>query len=88
MVIKTTKSFDKDVELLSDKKTKDKLFAFISLLENAPDLRNINNLKALQGFPSFYRWRCGDYRLGFRKEGNIIYLRNFLPRKTIYKIFP
>ncbi len=56
--------------------------------KEAEALAEINNLKKMQGYDSFYRIRLGEYRLGIEVfESEIIFVR-FLHRKDIYKFFP
>jgi mRNA interferase RelE/StbE len=53
----------------------------------------INGLKKIQGYETYYRIRLGDYRLGIEiieegaKEDGVYFIR-FLHRKDIYKYFP
>jgi mRNA interferase RelE/StbE len=56
--------------------------------KQSESLGEINNLKKMQGYESFYRIRLGDYRIGIEVfEDEIIFVR-FLHRKDIYKFFP
>ena len=56
--------------------------------KQAESLGEINNLKKMQGYDSFYRIRLGDYSVGIEiLENKVIFVR-FLHRKDIYKFFP
>ncbi len=55
--------------------------------------KNITELKyldinSIKGFKDYYRTRTGDYRIGFKKEGQSIIFMRVKHRKDIYKIFP
>jgi mRNA interferase RelE/StbE len=82
------KSFLTDIKKINEKKMKFKIKEFIIELEKAEILEEVSNVKKLKGYSSAFRWRTGDYRLGFYKDENIIELARFLKRNDIYKIFP
>ena len=70
-------------------KTKQALLKFIENLKIANNLQEIKQLKKIKGFKSYYRYRLGDYRIGFEltKENNIL-LIIVAKRNDIYKKFP
>lgn len=82
------RSFLVDIKKINDKKLKAKIKSFIIDLETFDSLEEISNVKKLKGFSTAYRWRIGDYRLGFYKDNNIIELTRFVKRNDIYKVFP
>lgn len=82
------RSFLTDVKKLNDRKLKNSIKEFISELETADKLDEIHNVKKLKGYSTAYRWRIGDYRLGFYKMENTIELSRFVKRNDIYKVFP
>jgi len=82
------RSFLTDIKKLNDKKLTTKIKEFIVELENAESIEGIHNIKKLKGYSTAFRWRTGDYRLGFYKDENIIELARFVKRNDIYKIFP
>jgi mRNA interferase RelE/StbE len=82
------RSFLIDIKKLNDKKLKTKVKEFIIELEEASSLEDITHVKKMTGFSTAYRWRSGDFRLGFYKDGNTIELARFVKRNDIYKIFP
>ncbi|MDR6548537.1 mRNA-degrading endonuclease RelE of RelBE toxin-antitoxin system [Chryseobacterium rhizosphaerae] len=67
---------------------KTKIKEFIGEIENAETIDEIHNVKKLKGYSTAYRWRTGDYRLGFYKDDNGIELARFVKRNDIYKVFP
>ncbi len=82
------RSFLNDIKKLNDNKLKDKIKDFIIELENSANIDDVNNVKKLKGYSTAYRWRIGDYRLGFYKIDNTIELTRFVKRNDIYKVFP
>lgn len=88
MEVTFLRSFLNDIKKLNDKKLKTKIKELIVELENAETIDEIPNIKKLKGFSTAYRWRTGDYRLGFYKEENKIELARFVKRNDIYKLFP
>lgn len=82
------RSFLTDIKKLNDKNLKTKIKEFIVELENAETIEEIHNIKKLKGYSTAFRWRTGDYRLGFYKDENIIELARFVKRNDIYKVFP
>ncbi|MCX3263722.1 type II toxin-antitoxin system RelE family toxin [Pedobacter agri] len=88
MEIIILRSFLNDIKKLTDKKLKDKIKDFVIEIENAESLEEFVNIKKMKGFSTAYRWRVGDYRLGFYKNENTIELARFVKRNDIYKIFP
>lgn len=82
------RSFLTDIKKLNDKKLKLKIKEFILELENSQTLEDVGNIKKMKGFSTAFRWRTGDYRLGFYKNENSIELSRFLKRSDIYKVFP
>ncbi len=73
----------KHTEVFSEIKT-----LCFDLLPQYKTLDEMHDLKKIIGHKNFYRMRIGNYRIGFRFEGNVIYLDRVLHRKEIYKYFP
>ena len=62
-------------------------------LKDFPALKNIYDfkeykIKPIKGFKNYYRIRIGNYRLGFKKEDNLIIFMRVKYRKDIYRYFP
>lgn len=58
-----------------------------------PKTKNLSEIshyvpQKISGFPYYYRIRIGSFRLGFKKEKDVIILMRVLDRKDIYKYFP
>ena len=60
----------------------------ISVFESATSLKEIHGIKKLKGHPNAYRYRKGQYRLGFFFENETVIFAAFAPRSKIYKKFP
>lgn len=88
MEVKFLRSFLNDIKKINNKKLKIKIKDFIVELENMETLEELQNVKKMKGYPSAFRWRTGDYRLGFYKDENTVELARFLKRNDIYKVFP
>ena len=58
------------------------------MVEAAPDLRWVPNLKKLSGSEHHYLIRVGEYRIGVRIDGDVVTFSRVLPRKEIYRYFP
>ncbi len=88
MNVKFESRFEKDLKLVKDRDLLTRLKQMILTCKQAESLGEINNLKKMQGYDSFYRIRLGDYRIGIEiSENEVIFVR-FLHRKDIYKFFP
>jgi mRNA interferase RelE/StbE len=88
MIVDLTKSFEKDVSKIRDKKISDQLFKVLEDLTACKDLTQIAHLKKLKAGKNHFRIRVGDYRLGFKLESSTIVLIRFLDRRNMYKYFP
>ncbi|WP_313374073.1 plasmid stabilization protein [Chishuiella sp.] len=82
------KSFLNDIKKINDKKLKYKIKEFILQVEKSNCIDDIANIKKLKGYSTAYRYRVGDYRLGFYLNENVIELAKFVKRNDIYKVFP
>lgn len=89
MIVEFDKSFEKSIDRLKDKSLFPKIIKLIESLEKAESLSEIKNVKKLSGYKTYFRYRIGDYRLGFEKiNENTVRLVVIDRRKDIYKIFP
>ena len=88
MNIKFESRFEKDLKLIKERNLLIRLKQIILTCKLPESLGEIDNLKKMQGYNSFYRIRLGDYRIWIEVfENEIIFVR-FLHRKDIYKVFP
>jgi mRNA interferase RelE/StbE len=81
-------SFGRDLKNIKDKALLRRIEQTITELKAATTLNEIKNLIKMRGFPTFFRIRVGDYRIGLEMlEDEIIFVR-VLHRKDIYRYFP
>ena len=88
MNVKFESRFEKDLKLVKDRNLLTRLKQIILTCKLSKSLGEINGLKKMQGYDSFYRIRLGDYRIGIEVLENEIVFVRFLHRKDIYKFFP
>ncbi len=80
--------FEKDLAKTKDKKLAVIILQTIQLFQRAKNLEEISNIKKLKGHYNAYRYRKGNYRIGFFVEDNTIIFVAFAPRGKIYRKFP
>lgn len=88
MEVSFDSSFEKSIESINDDKVKERLARFIEEIENCHSISELNGIKKLEGFKTYFRKRIGDYRVGFELEKNMITFIVIAHRKNIYRIFP
>lgn len=88
MIVKISKTFDKDLVKINDQKLKQFVFEIIKLVQQIYDLRGIPQLKKLKGHKDFYRIRLGQYRAGIAIVKNTIEFLVLDHRRDIIKDFP
>ena len=81
-------SFVKDLKRVKDAAIRNRVRETIQSVEQAPDLREIKDLRKLRYGDRYYRIRIGDYRLGLILEGDTLIFVRFLHRKDLYRYFP
>ena len=72
MIVTFKKKIAKDLQSIHDPKLKLVIKEFILSLESAANLEGILNIKRLRGFQKTFRYRIGDYRIGFYYENKQI----------------
>ena len=88
MKIKFESRFEKDLRKIKDKKVLSELKQIIIQCKTTANLSEINHIKKLQGYDTFYRIRLGNYRIGIELSEDTIIFTRFLHRKDIYRFFP
>ncbi|NUM80206.1 type II toxin-antitoxin system RelE/ParE family toxin [bacterium] len=88
MIVEFKESFKKDLEKILDKKILVNVNSVIEQVEDSHSLDQLNKLKKLKGYKTFYRIRIGDYRIGLTIERSTVSFVRILHRKDIYKFFP
>jgi len=87
MTVHFRESFLNDLDAL-DPAYRARVEKTIITLESASTLREVRQLKKLQGRSGFFRVRVGDYRLGIAVLGGDVTLVRCLNRKEFYRRFP
>ncbi|ELR96763.1 type II toxin-antitoxin system RelE/ParE family toxin [Gloeocapsa sp. PCC 73106] len=82
-------TFVNDLKLLKGTQvyTKIKNLAFQDIIPSQ-NLRDIRNVKKLQGQENTYRIGVGDYRIGFFMISDTIIFSRVLHRQEFYRYFP
>lgn len=88
MKIKFLRGFENDLQKTRDKKLARMIMESISVFESAESLKDIRGIKKLKGHSNAYRYRKGQYRLGFFFENETVIFAAFAPRGKIYTKFP
>ncbi|MBV5310495.1 type II toxin-antitoxin system RelE/ParE family toxin [Chromatium okenii] len=84
-----TQSFNRDLDkIMHLPVVKQRLAHLLISLQQATSLTELNGVKKLQGYDSYYRIRVGNYRLGLKQTEDHIEVVRFLHRKDIYRLFP
>jgi len=81
-------SFARDLKHIKDKQLFRRVQQVIEEIKAATALSDIQNLKKMQGYDTFYRIRLGDYRIGIEVVADQVILVRILHRKYIYRYFP
>ena len=81
-------SFARDLKHIRDKTLLRQVEEAIAEVKTATVLSEIQHLRKMRGYATFYRLRLGDYRIGIEVvESKVIFVR-ILHRKGIYRYFP
>lgn len=80
--------FLKDLEQINDSKILEEIESLINLLKSSRNLHCIPNIKRLAVNRNYFRYRIGDYRVGFVLYENNITLKRVALRKDFYRLFP
>lgn len=88
MEVKIERSFQEDLQKINQIKLNKKIKILIETCFAASDIKNINGVKKLVGFKNQYRYKMGQYRIGFILKVETIVFVRVLHRKDIYKYFP
>ena len=52
------------------------------------NLSEIGKVEKMTGYKNYFKIRFGDYRVGIKKENDIIIIETIKHRREIYKYFP
>ncbi len=89
MKILFDKAFYKSLSKLKNPVVSNQLEEVIEIVQSSQSIREIPQIKKLQGFSHYYRIRLGDYRLGIELEDSqSVRFIVIAHRKDVYKHFP
>lgn len=89
MKISFDKAFYKSLSKLKTPLVANQIERMIAIIQASRSIRDIPQIKKLQGFTDYYRIRLGDFRLGIELEDNeSVRFIIIAHRKDIYKYFP
>jgi mRNA interferase RelE/StbE len=57
-------------------------------LPKANSIFELGNVEQMKGYPSYYKIRFGQYRIGLKMKEDRVILERALHRKDIYRYFP
>jgi mRNA interferase RelE/StbE len=81
--------FLKDLKKLKKTDVYDRFYEFaFTTLPEVETLTDFPNIKAMVGYPGYYRFRLGDYRMGFILTDDALILMRILHRREFYRYFP
>ena len=61
-------------------------FVFVELLQ-LRSLEGSGKIERMKGYPNYFKFRFGDYRVGLHTENEIVIVERVLHRKEIYRYF-
>lgn len=88
MKVEYHKSFERDLRKVQDRTLLDRVKVILLELEESEALETISSVKAMKGYPEYFRIRIGDYRLGLKRTNDGLRIIRFLSRGDIYRKFP
>jgi len=89
MIVEIDNQFLKRLKKIKDSELRIQIESFILNVEAAESLTEISGLKQLSKGKNYYRYRLGNYRIGFKKTNiNTVKLIIVAKRNDIYKSFP
>jgi mRNA interferase RelE/StbE len=80
--------FLKDLKKLQKTAVYNRVYELVfAILPDAKHIQEIPNIKAMVGYPGYYRLRLGDYRVGFILQDQSLELMRVLHRREFYRYF-
>lgn len=88
MKFKLNKQVEKDLKKIRDKSVLIDFKKFLEKINEVSTVYELNQVNKIKGEKKYFRYRFGDYRVGFKLEGNEILILKLAHRKEIYRYFP
>jgi mRNA interferase RelE/StbE len=82
------KQVEKDLRKINNQRLLIRLREFLEKVKEASSINELSGIKKIKGERVYYRYRAGDYRIGFKIEDNEILILKVAHRKEIYRYFP
>jgi mRNA interferase RelE/StbE len=82
------KQVEKDLRKINDKKLLLQFKNFLLEIKEVTSINELSGIKKIKGERFYYRYRIGDYRVGFKIEDNEVSILKVAHRKEIYRFFP
>lgn len=82
------RSFIQDFKRIPEKAVRRKVERIVKEMQAAGSLRDLRNVKKLEGHTNAFRIRVGDHRIGFFFANSTIELARVANRRDIYRAFP
>jgi len=88
MEVEIKKKFLKELSKLPNEYA-DTIEEFVfDILPTYDNLSKIGKVEKMTGYKNYFKIRFGDYRVGIKKENDIIIIETVKHRREIYKYFP
>jgi mRNA interferase RelE/StbE len=88
MRVEYRKNFLRELAKIPAKERKEIENLVFNVLPNTTDFYSLRIFEQMKGYPSYYKARVGDYRIGVQFHNDLITLEKVLHRKEIYRHFP
>ena len=88
MQVEFRKKFLKELSKLSNSHQSNIEEFIFEILPNYNNLSEIGKVEKMIGYKNYFKIRFSDYRVGIKKENNIIIIETVKHRREIYKYFP
>ena len=88
MKFRLNKQVQKDLRRIDNRKLFIQFREFLKEVGEASSLNDLSGIKKIKGERVYFRYRLGDYRVGFKIEDNEILILKVAHRKDIYRYFP
>ena len=88
MRFRLNKQVEKDLRKINNQRLLIQLREFLEKVKEASSINELSGIKKIKGERVYYRYRAGDYRIGFKIEDNEILILKVAHRKEIYRYFP
>ncbi len=82
------KSFHRDLKKISNKDVLSTVAKTIHGARKASQMKEIQGIKKLSAYKTYYRVKIKDYRIGINYDGLDFYFVRILHRRDFYKYFP